>query len=152
MTRFALYLAALSVALLPGASLLAGVTPAAADAACDEALMVAGVNDLRASRGLPTLIVDARLTDMARTWSGLMATTGVLSHNPALTTLAPVLWKTLAENVGVGQSATVVQNALVASTTHLTNMVDSRFNAIGVGIVVSGGNLWATQVFMQAPA
>jgi hypothetical protein len=150
------FLAALATAVatvgLPVAGLVVTAAPAAADTACDEALFMSAVNDVRASRGLPRLTLDSRLSGLARTWSGAMATTGVLGHNPALTTQAPSVWRTLAENVGVGPSAAAVQGALEASARHLANMVNPRVNAIGVGVAWSGATLWATQVFMEAPA
>ena len=156
MTSRSRFLAALATALatvgLPVAGLVVTAAPAAADTACDEALLVSAVNDVRASRGLPELMLDSRLSGLAKTWSGTMATTGVLAHNAALSSLAPSVWRTLAENVGVGPSVGVVQNALEASAGHLANMVNPRVNAIGVGVVQSGARVWATQVFMEAPA
>ena len=141
----------LALLLVVGAlPLMAGT--AAAGPAEDEGAFVALLNDLRALRGAPALTVDVRLTDVARAWSGRMAGAGAISHNPSLAAQAPAGWQRLGENVGVGGSVLGLHNAFVASPGHLANMVDGRFNAVGVGVVVTGTTIWVTVVFMQAPA
>ena len=116
----------------------------------DEQTFITRLNDLRASKGLSPLIVDLRLNDIARTWSGRMAAAGVMSHNPSLSSQAPAGWQKLGENVGYGPTVVGLHDALVASPPHYANMVDPGFNAVGVGVVVSGRTIWVTQVFMQA--
>ena len=150
MTRLTRSLAALAIAAAPLG--LLGNQPASASTACDEAFVAGAVNEVRASRGLPALGLDARLSDVARTWSLAMGAVGVLSHNPLVSTLIPAGWLAWGENVGVGSTVAQVQDALVASTGHLTNMLHPRFNAVGVGVAVVGGRVWVTQVFVQAPA
>ncbi|MGH9164223.1 MAG: CAP domain-containing protein, partial [Acidimicrobiales bacterium] len=152
MNRRARRTASLLALLLSAVTLVVANRAAAADAGCDEAILVSQVNDLRRPRGLAALAVDVRLASVARKWSATMATTSTLLHNPALTALAPSLWQMLGENVGFGPSVGVVHDALVASPKHLANMVDTRFNAVGVGVVTVGDTVWATEVFMQAPA
>ena len=108
------------------------------------------LNDLRASKGLPRLLVDTRLTDVARVWSAAMAAINVLSHNPSLSAQVPGGWLKLGENVGYGPSVATIHTALVNSPGHYANMVDAKFNAVGIGSVTSGSTIWVTQVFMQA--
>ncbi|MGI8683743.1 MAG: CAP domain-containing protein [Acidimicrobiales bacterium] len=127
------------------------LAPPAQAAPADEQSFVTRLNDLRASKGLPRLSVDPRLTDVARVWSGSMAAVKVMSHNPLLAQQAPSDWLKLGENVGFGPSVAGLHDALVASPTHYANMVDAKFNAVGIGVVASGSTLWVTQVFMQAP-
>jgi len=128
---------------------LAMAEPAGATQA-DEQLFVSKLNDLRASRGLPRLSVDVRLTDVARQWSARMASAKEMSHNPNLAAQSPRDWQKLGENVGYGPSVSSLHDALVNSPPHLANMVDSKFNAVGLGVVISGSTIWVTQVFMQA--
>jgi len=137
----------LAIAIVLSGLVLAG--PAQASVT-DEQLFVTKLNDLRASKGLPRLSVDPRLTDVARVWSGQMAAINVMSHNPLLASQAPSDWLRLGENVGYGPSVSSLHDALVASPPHYANMVDAKFNAIGVGVVASGSTIWVTQVFMQA--
>src|SRR5687767_3252042 len=122
-----------------------------ADAVSDEQEFVSRLNQLRASKGLGALVVDARLTDMARAWSASMAGTNRLQHNPNLTTQAPGDWQKIGENVGYGGAVGPVHDAFVASPDHYRNLVDSAYNAVGIGVVWSGNRLWVTQVFMKGP-
>ncbi|HVL92430.1 MAG TPA: CAP domain-containing protein [Acidimicrobiales bacterium] len=145
MPRFARGLLVLTLVL----SGLAMAEPAGATQA-DEQLFVSKLNDLRASRGLPRLSVDVRLTDVARQWSARMASAKEMSHNPNLAAQSPRDWQKLGENVGYGPSVSSLHDALVNSPPHLANMVDSKFNAVGLGVVISGSTIWVTQVFMQA--
>ena len=145
MARLAKALCALLL-VLSGVPLLGGTASASAAA---EQEFVTRLNDLRASRGLARLSVDARLTDVARAWSGRMAASGVMSHNPSLAAQAPSGWQKLGENVGYGPTVVGLHDALVASPLHFANMVDRQFNAVGIGVVTSGNLIWVTQVFMQ---
>ena len=145
----------LAKALCAVALVVAGIPLLAGGASAnpsDEDAFVAKLNELRESRGLGRLAVDARLTDVARAWSGSMAALGVMSHNPLLSVQAPSGWRSLGENVGYGPGVTSLHDALVASPKHFANMVDPRFNTVGIGVVWAGRTLWVTQVFMQAPA
>ncbi len=117
----------------------------------DEQGFLQRLNALRASRGLAPLVVDARLSDVARNWSSAMATVNVMSHNPLLSTQVPSGWRALGENVGYGPGVQSIHDALVASPPHFANMTDGKFNTVGIGVVWSGPKLWVTQVFMQAP-
>ena len=128
---------------------IAMANPAGA-APADEQVFVTKLNDLRASKGLPRLTVDARLTDVARVWSGKMAAINTMSHNPLLSSLVPSDWLKLGENVGYGPSVAGLHDALVASPPHYANMVDAKFNTVGIGVVTSGSTFWVTQVFMQS--
>ncbi len=121
---------------------------AAADAGAEQDFL-SRLNGLRVSRGLSPLAADARLTDVARAWSGRMAAAGVMSHNPSLAAQAPAGWQKLGENVGYGPTVAVLHDALVGSAPHYANMVDPGFNATGVGVVVTGSTIWVTQVFMR---
>ncbi|HET7489721.1 MAG TPA: CAP domain-containing protein [Acidimicrobiales bacterium] len=115
----------------------------------DEQSFVTKLNDLRASKGVARLAVDARLTDIARAWSTSMASTNVLAHNPSYAAQAPAGWTKLGENVGYGYSVQSIHDALVASPGHYANMVDPAFNAVGIGVAYSGSKIWVTQSFMK---
>ena len=146
--------AAIAVALAATISgFLAGAAPARADGvnSGDEAQFVSLINQLRASVGAGPLSVDSRLTDIARSWSSNMVTTG-LHHNPNLAAQAPGGWTMLGENVGFGPSVPQLQSAFTASAHHYANMVQPQFTSIGVGVVESGGTLWVTEDFMATAA
>jgi hypothetical protein len=134
------------------AGLLTLATPALADTATAESQFVTMINQLRASQGLRPLAVDPRLTTVARGWSANMASSNTLAHNPSLSSQAPSDWVKLGENVGYGPDAATIHQAFVNSAHHYANMVDPQFNAVGVGVVVSGGTMWVTEDFENSPS
>lgn len=138
--------------LVASLSLSMQATPAAADTGWDEVAMAGAVNQIRATVGLPALAIKGELFDVARAWSRSQAATGDVRHNPSLGRQAPSTWLRLAENVAAGPDVWAMFNGLVASPSHLLNMVDGRFDSIGVGIVQSGATYYATMVFMTTGA
>ena len=127
--------------------------PAHADTVSDEAAFVDKLNQLRSSRGLRALAPNADLTRVARAWSATMASAGSISHNPSLAQQGPSNWVRLGENVGVGMEVQGLHDAFVNSPTHLKNMVDAGFDAVGVGVVRDGaGKIFVTVNFMTSKA
>lgn len=122
--------------------------PAVADTAAHEAAFVSKLNDLRASKGLRTLKVDTRLTGLGRAWADKLADDGRLSHNMNLPKVAPSTWLVLGENVGTGDDVQSIHNAFVASPGHYKNLLDRRWDSVGIGVVVSGGRIWVAEQFM----
>lgn len=128
-----------------------GAAPATVDTGSAEMTLVTRINELRASRGLAPLAPVGALFDGARAWSVLMATVGSISHNPALRALPAVAWTALGENVASNWDVQATHDALVNSPPHLANMVDPRFNGVGIGVVqTASGELFVTEVFMAA--
>src|SRR3954471_17688924 len=121
---------------------------AAGDPASD---FVARINALRASKGVQPLAVNAALTSFAAGWTNHMASTGVLSHNPNLSS-APNNWTVVGENVGDGTTVADLFQAFVNSPHHYENLVDPRFNTVGVAVVIDGsGRMWTTHDFEALP-
>lgn len=146
-------LAGLLAAALAFASLHQPALAASASAATDEATFLADANALRASAGLPPLILDAGLSSFARGWSAVMAETGDISHNPDLATALVGLppRSKLAENVGMGPGVAVVQQALATSARHRANIVNPRATRVGIGVVRVGAVVYVTQNFLEGP-
>lgn len=149
------------------ASGTAGATPSAAatqsataavanDPGAIEAEFVGLINNLRASRGLPTLEVDPELTSASRTWAANMERNGGIFHATDLSVGVTADWAKLGENVGEGNEVGPLFDAFVASPSHLKNLVDPAFTRVGVGVVVSpSGRIFTTHRFMAlrpAPA
>lgn len=116
----------------------------------DEAVFVELINQHRVARGLSALRVDAELTAASREWSGVMATDGELRHAPDLSTGVSANWEVLGENVGVHVVPELNElfQAFVDSPSHHANLVDPRFDAVGVGVVHADGRIWTTHRFM----
>lgn len=110
------------------------------------------VNADRATNRLPALTWSAQLGALAQDWSQHMASTGTFEHSDINSTIrSPAFngYTRLGENILVGRcdmSASEMERAWMNSPTHRANILGD-YNAIGVGVVCSGGRLWATQNF-----
>lgn len=138
---------AVAIGLLPAVA----ATTQAAGAGDPAAAFIAKINALRASKGLAPMEANGPLTTFAAGWTSHMAQTGQLAHNPALSS-APGNWTVVGENVGVGANVDELFQAFVNSPHHYSNLVDPRFNTIGVAVVVDGsGRMWTTHDFEALP-
>ena len=116
------------------------------------------VNQYRASRGLPALALDSRISQQARTHSQNMASGTVpFSHEgfdqrvEAIATVIP--YSGAAENVAYNQSyadpATQAVQGWLKSTGHRTN-IEGNYNLTGIGIAKNArGEYYFTQIFIR---
>lgn len=139
------------------ATLVDWAPPAQSAPADDERTFYELTNSARAANGLGALQYDVLSANVARTWSTVMATTGVLAHNPSLTlqldTLVTASWTRYGENVGYGLGIDVpaLHQAFMDSSGHRSNIL-GPFNRVGVGAVRSGDLLWVTVIFLNGPS
>ena len=134
-------------------SALVGFAPQAmASSTSDEQAFFSDLNAVRSSNGVAPLAIDYRLTAVAEGWSSHMAAVGNISHNPNLSSQVPQPWLWVGENVGMGSSEPVLNQAFINSPEHFANMVNSHYNAVGVGVVYGGGLVWVTVDFEQEPS
>jgi Cysteine-rich secretory protein family len=119
-----------------------------ADTVSDEASFVAKINDLRISKGLPALEVNANLVAKARGWAAGMAAAGRIWHS-TLSDGITADWQKLGENVGMGGSVDGLHAAFVASPHHYENLVDPDFGSVGIGIAMSGSTIYVSEMFME---
>jgi len=96
-------------------------------------------------RALPT---HGQLNAKAQAWAEKLARDGRLSHS-TLSAGVPSCWRGLGENVGYGASVASVQDAYMNSSGHRANILDSRWNYVGVGYAQAGNRVYTVQVFMQ---
>ena len=76
-----------------------------------------------------------------------MAESGRLFHSCLTCRRASGSSSALAENVGVGDTLKAVHQALMASSSHRSNILSKAYNRVGVGVVRRGGRMWVTQLF-----
>lgn len=129
---------------------------AASPAADAERELVRLMNQERAQRGAPPLAMDERLSEAARTHSEEMARRQQLSHRfPHEEKLQERLGKTgvafdaVAENVAHSSSASGAHIELMNSPGHRANILNPKYNAVGVGVVERGDHLYITQAFAR---
>jgi uncharacterized protein YkwD len=107
------------------------------------------VNQSRNSVGLPGLPTNIDLVLKAQAWSRQLANDQRLYHSNLADGIG-YNWARLGENVGYGYSIEQVHDAFMNSSGHRANILDSRFNRIGLGVTRSGdGRYWVVQEFMQ---
>ena len=126
-----------------------------------EAQLLTQLDRDRTANGLPVLVHDPRLADIARRYSGEMAETGEVAHFSRRTgsvvdrvtaaKIAPSP-RIIAENVGSAQSAADAERGFMASPGHRDNILNRAITHVGVGVAVgreeSGSvPLYFTQVF-----
>jgi uncharacterized protein YkwD len=115
-------------------------------------------NQARIKAGLPELKLDPGLTAAARQHSALMAASKQLSHDlPGEATLpvrlanaAKTSMTSEGENVAFAQSAEDSQQRFMDSPHHRANLLDAKFNLVGLGVVHEGRMVYVTQDFAHA--
>jgi hypothetical protein len=133
-----------------------GTAAAAVNASAEEASMLQLVNRARNDAGLPSLYIEQRLTDMARSYSNEMIQYDFFGHvSPGSGTLQQRVaawgitgWTLAGENIAKAPSVEVAFEALMNSPSHRENILRPEFNCIGIGVVPGGNCLYITQEFM----
>lgn len=133
--------------MLVGTTLISA-PPASATQSTLERRLIAKINHAREIRGLPPLRARSGLSDYARQHSAEMAGRSFLFHTVDFSAIC--CWSSIGENVGTGDTVRQLHRAFMASPAHRANILDRRFRAVGVGIVVRNGKLWVSQIF-RAP-
>lgn len=110
--------------------------------------MVDLVNRDRAAQGRATLPNHATLSTKAQAWADEMAREGRVSHS-TLTDGTPSCRRALGENVAAASSVDGLHRAWMASAGHRANILDPRWDHIGVGVTRSGDRYYGVQVFME---
>jgi hypothetical protein len=118
----------------------------------EEACFTSRANGARAAAGLPAMSTNDQLVQVARQHSQEMASSGTIFHNPQLASQVTTGWKLLGENVGVGPACDSVHEAFMDSPAHRKNILEPKFDAVGMGVVISGNTIYVTEAFMQTKA
>ena len=129
----------------------AGAASAAMDA---ERELLRLINQERTSRGAQPLQLDERLSEAARVHAEEMAERKQLSHRfPDEPRLQDRLAKTgvpfdsVAENVAHSGSAANAHVELMNSSGHRTNILNPKYNAVGIGVIERDNHVYVTQDF-----
>lgn len=129
----------------------------------DEVKFVELVNEERTKRGLPTLEVDPLLIEVARAHSREMSDKHYFSHTSPTAQLRTPLdrylvalkhrpsWALVGENLFYCSETGVERghNALMNSKGHRENILEPKYERIGVGIYTNdAGEFYVTQMFL----
>jgi uncharacterized protein YkwD len=113
------------------------------------------LNTERVSHGLTALQWDDDAADAARAHAQLLAENGKLSHQfPGENSLPERLGATgarftvSAENVARTEFVEDVHPALMTSSGHRANILNTGYNAVGIGVVEAKGKIYVTQDFI----
>lgn len=114
------------------------------------------VNNERNRRGLAPLRVDNRLNHLARLKSQDMIDNRYFAHeSPVYGRVGDMLrsagigFTLAAENLGVGGSINSIFSAFMASPSHRSKIIDSRYTHTGIGVIHQPGRGYlVTQIFL----
>ena len=119
-------------------------------ASSEESRFTSLTNHERTSRGEHALVTKSDLVAVARRHSQRMAERGYIYHNDNLPNEVGGDWRMLGENVGRGGSVDAIHQALMDPAPHRHNILESRFNQIGIGTAIAkDGRIYVTEVFAQ---
>lgn len=142
--------------LLTACILLVTLTAFAQVDADAERQIFESLNRERTSRGLRALTLDDRLTDVARKHSAEMARRRAISHQFAGETDmtsrivgSGVHVKSVGENVAASPAAETAHDALMHSPPHRENILQPKFDQVGIGVTQGEHVLYVTEDFAQ---
>jgi Cysteine-rich secretory protein family len=116
--------------------------------------LMAATNEDRTQNGLGPLKWDPALARAAQEHAQRMVREGALSHQYSGESDLVIRagrsgahFRVVAENLAIGQGPAALEEEWMHSPPHRRNILDGRLNAIGIGLVRQGGNLWAVEDF-----
>ena len=128
--------------------------PKPADPSPAESKILESLNHERAAASLPLLKWNAPAALAARAHSRLLAQHGEMSHQfekedsvPQRIAATGLRFTDSAENIAVADAPEEVHMALMLSPGHKANIMNPRYNSVGIGVFEAKGRLWVTQDF-----
>jgi len=106
------------------------------------------LNADRTRNGLAGLRTQGDAQAKAQAWANQLARDGRIYHS-TITDGIHTRWCSLGENVGYGPSVAVIDNAYMHSPHHRANILDRRWNGVGVGYAVRGKVVYTVHVFIK---
>jgi uncharacterized protein YkwD len=128
-----------------------------------ERCLLDSVNRDRAAAGLPELVWDSALAEVARNYSEEMRRTHLVAHISPTTgsvadrlRAAQIAVRVVLENVARASGVREVHRALMSSPGHRANLMSTEVVRIGIGVgfgdeIAGRRDLFITQVFTSAP-
>ena len=106
------------------------------------------LNADRKAHGLPVLGSQADAQAKAQAWANKLANEQTIYHS-TLTDGIHTRWCSIGENVGYGPTVRTVEVAYMNSPKHRANILNTKWNGIGVGVATNNGITYTVQVFIK---
>lgn len=106
------------------------------------------LNADRKAHGLRTLPTQADAQRKAQAWAEKLARENRLYHS-TLSSGINTRWCSLGENVGYGPSVAAVEDGYMNSAGHKANILNTKWNGVGVGYAKNGNRVFTVQVFIK---
>lgn len=107
--------------------------------------MLKRVNAERFEKGLPQLVINEKLRDLARTYAKDMFMRGYFSHyNPEGASpfdrmhAEGITYQAAGENLAFAPSVAIAHQGLLNSPGHRANILSNRFEKVGIGVIDGG--------------
>ncbi len=121
-----------------------------------ESQMLSLINQERQAHGLQPLVMDSQVLSVARKKSQDMISNNYFSHTSPtygspfkMLNDAGVSYRTAGENIAGNSSVSAAHRALMNSSGHKKNILNSNFTKVGIGIVEGGPyGMMFTQIFI----
>jgi len=106
------------------------------------------MNADRKAHGLRLLTTQADAQAKAQAWANKLAAEGTIYHS-TLTDGIHTRWCSIGENVGYGPTVKNIEVAYMNSPKHRDNILNTKWNGIGVGVATNHGITYTVQVFIK---
>ena len=106
------------------------------------------LNADRTANGRAALKSQADAQAKAQAWANRLASEGRMYHS-TLRDGIRVRWCSLGENVGYGSSVASVERAYMNSPHHRANILNTKWNGVGVGYATRGARVYTVHVFIK---
>ena len=106
------------------------------------------LNADRKAHGLPALAPQADAQAKAQAWANKLAAESTIYHS-SLPNGIHTKWCSIGENVGYGATVRNIEVAYMNSPHHRDNILNTKWNGVGVGVATNHGITYTVQVFIK---
>lgn len=106
------------------------------------------LNNDRRAHGRSSLSIQSDAQAKAQAWAEKLARENTIYHSK-LSDGINTRWCSLGENVGYGSSVAGIQDAYMDSVGHRANILNTKWNGVGVGHATNGSRTFTVQVFIK---
>ena len=108
------------------------------------------MNADRTSNRYSALTTQADAQRKAQAWAEKLARENTLYHSNLPDGIqGHVRWCSIGENVGYGPSVAAIEDAYMKSPGHRANILNAKWNGVGVGTAKNGNRTFTVQVFIK---